>query len=158
MKFQSRIKETIFVSEITPEQSYMFDQDLKTGLSIIWNTTNQARLMIDNELITIEEDCAIFLTEFHRIDEFQFEKMNVIQFNRPFYCIDQHDHETGCKGLLFYGASNIPKIAIPNDKKRQFEVLWEVLMMEMGERDNPQNLHASGCKTKAPGYQARPLR
>jgi len=113
----------------------MFDQDLKTGLSIIWNIQGQARLMIDNEVITIEEDCAIFLTEFHQIDEFHFEKMNVIQFNRSFYCIDDHDHETGCKGLLFFGGAKIPKIAIPEEKKKQFRLLWEVFKMEMEETD-----------------------
>lgn len=136
MKFQTKINETIFVSEITPDRDYMFDQDLKTGLSIIWNTENEARLMIDNEVITIGEDCAIFLTEYHQIDAFQFERMNVIQFNRPFYCIEDHDMETGCKGLLFFGSSHIPKIIIPDERKRQFRILWEIFQMEMEERDN----------------------
>ena len=54
MKFQTKINESIFVSEIVPERSYMFDKDLKTGLSIIWNTKGQARLMIDNQVINIE--------------------------------------------------------------------------------------------------------
>lgn len=135
MKFQSKINETIFVSEIVPERSYMFNQDLKSSLSIIWNTKKEARLMIDNEIVIIEKDCAIFLTEFHRIDNFQFERMNVIQFNRPFYCIDVHDNETSCKGLLFFGASNIPKIAIPKARKKQFELLWEITLMEMEESD-----------------------
>ena len=48
MKFQSKIEETLFVSEIFPERRYMFNQDLKTGLSIIWNTGKQASFMIDN--------------------------------------------------------------------------------------------------------------
>ncbi len=77
----------------------------------------------------------MFLTEYHQIDDFQFEKMNVIQFNRPFYCIENDDHEIGCKGLLFFGASNIPKIEIPNDRKRQFQLLWDVFMMETEESD-----------------------
>ncbi len=47
MKFQTAINETIFVSEIMPERSYMFDQDLKTGHSIVWNTGEKARFMID---------------------------------------------------------------------------------------------------------------
>ena len=134
MKFQTKIDETIFVSEITPERNYMFDQDLKTGLSIIWNTKGKAHLMIDNEVVIIEEDCAIFLTEYHQIDDIQFERMNVVQFNRPFYCIEDHDAETGCKGLLFFGASHIPKITIP--KERKFDILWEIFQMEMEEKDD----------------------
>lgn len=136
MKFRTKINETIFVSEITPERDYMFDQDLKTGLSIIWNTKSEAHLMIDNEVVILEEDCAIFLTEYHQIDDIQFERMNVIQFNRSFYCIEDHDQETGCKGLLFFGSSHIPKIKIPKERKRQFLILWEIFQMEMEERDN----------------------
>jgi len=136
MKFESKINEIFFVSEVVPERSYMFDKDLKTGLSIIWNTGRKARIKIDNEIVIIEKDCAIFLTEFHQIDDFQFDRMNVIQFNRPFYCINDHDKETGCKGLLFYTASNIPKIAIPKEKKKQFELLWQVTLLEMEEIDS----------------------
>ncbi len=136
MKYQTKINETIFVSEIVLERSYMFDKDLKTGLSIIWNTGATAQMMIDQEKVTIETDCAIFLTEFHQIDDFQFDRMNVIQFNRPFYCIDKHDQETGCKGLLFYGSSHIPKISIPRERKKQFKLFWEILLMEMEETDS----------------------
>ncbi|MFT5165998.1 MAG: AraC family transcriptional activator of pobA [Saprospiraceae bacterium] len=135
MKFQSKINETIFVSEILPERSYMFDQDMKTGLSIIWNTGSTARFMIDNEVVEIKKDCIIFLTEFHKIDHFQFEKMNVVQFNRPFYCVEDHDSEVGCRGLLFFGASGIPKIEIPKEKKKQFNLIWEIFLMEMDEMD-----------------------
>lgn len=135
MKFQTDIDETIFVSEVTPEQDYMFDKDLKTGLSIIWNRKNTASLMINHQMITLNENCALFLTEYHEIDSIHFERMNVIQFNRPFYCIRDSDEETGCKGLLFFTGSYIPKISIPDDKLRQFELLWEIFVMEIREND-----------------------
>ena len=48
MKFQGQINETIFVSEILPERSYMFNQDLKTGLSVVWNAGKTAHFIIDN--------------------------------------------------------------------------------------------------------------
>ena len=135
MKFQTKIDETIFISEIIPERSYMFDHDLKTGLSIIWNTGSKAQFMIDKEQITIDKNCIIFLTEYYNIDEFQFEKMNVIQFNRQFYCIE-NDHDLGCRGLLFFGGAEIPKISLPKSRLKQFELLWEVMLMEIDEMDD----------------------
>ena len=135
MKFSSQTEETLFVSEIFPERRYMFNQELKTGLSIIWNTGAKAVFNIDQQKVEIDEHCIIFLTEFHRIDSFEFEKMNVLQFNRGFYCIENHDNEVGCKGLLFFGASSIPKINVPKEKLRQFTLLWEILTMEMDEHD-----------------------
>ncbi|MCR9290161.1 MAG: helix-turn-helix domain-containing protein [Bacteroidetes bacterium] len=135
MRFQTPINESIFVSKIVPERSYMFDKELKTGLSIIWNTGKEARFMIDDEIITIQKDCVIFLTEYYQIDDFQFEEMNIIQFNRPFHCVDEHNDELGCKGLLFFGGAHVPKIIIPKERRRHFELLWEVFLIEIDEID-----------------------
>lgn len=136
MKYTSPLDETIFVSEIFPERRYMFNHDLRTGLSIIWNTGKEAQFMIDDEVIFVNTNCIIFLTEFHRITEFSFEKMNILQFNRPFFCVQERDNEINCKGLLFFGASGIPKITIPPEKLASFQALWDVLVMEMEEMDN----------------------
>lgn len=135
MKFESSLNETIFISPITPEESYMFRNDLKSGLSIIWNRGEKASLMIDKQNIELNRDCIIFLTEFHKIDRFQFEKMNIIQFNRPFYCIENDDSEVGCRGLLFFGASDIPKIILQEGNRKPFLLLWEIMEMEMEESD-----------------------
>ena len=135
MRFQTKIDETLFLSEIVSERKYMFDADLKMGLSVIWNTGKKAEFMIDNELMTINKNCIIFLSEFYNIDNFNFERMNVIQFNRQFYCIEDND-ELGCRGLLFFGESHVPKIVIPKNRIKQFELLWEVFLIEMDERDD----------------------
>ena len=135
MKFKSSIDETIFVSEIFPERSYMFDQDLKTGLSIIWNSGAPALFEVDGVERQLHENCLIFLTEYHTIGRFEFERLNVIQFNRLFYCVEEDDSEIGCKGLLFFGAAEVPKIIIPKERKKQFSLLWEIFMMEIEESD-----------------------
>ena len=133
MKFQSNINEVLFISEITPQQKHMFNQDLKTGLSIIWNVADTAVFKVDGKKISIERNCAIFLTEFHVLEDFNFEKLNVIQFNRPFYCVEKHDSEVGCRGILFFGASDVPKIEIKGERLKQLQLIWEVFMMEMEE-------------------------
>ena len=135
-KFKGQINETIFLSEILPERSYMFNQDLKTGLSVIWNTGSTATFMIDNETVSIRNDEVVFLTEYHTIERFDFEKMNVLQFNQPFHCVEEKDSEVGCKGLLFFGTSQIPKIVIPSNKRKQFTLLWEIFQMEIEESDD----------------------
>ena len=38
--------------------------------------------------------------------------------------------------MLFFGASQIPKIVIPENRKKQFNLLWEVFLMEMEEMDD----------------------
>jgi AraC-like DNA-binding protein len=110
----------------------MFNHDLKTGLSVIWNKGKKARFMIDNEVVELGENCIIFITEFFVIDNFEFERMNVLQFNREFYCVQDND-ELGCRGLLFYGGAKIPKIIVPKAMVPVFEQLWEVFMVEIDE-------------------------
>ena len=49
-----------------------------------------------------------------------------------------HDTEVGCKGLLFFGASQLPVITIPDDDLLQFETLWTMFSIEMQSKDNLQ--------------------
>jgi len=136
MEFRSPIDEKILVAQVVPEQTYMFDQELDERLTILWNTGATATFVLDNQELEIEKNCVTFLTEFHKVEKLDFTQLNVIQFNRDFYCVREHDHETGCKGLLFYSTMTIPKLLIPEDKQRQFDTLWEVFEFEMEEQDN----------------------
>lgn len=136
MKFTGNRKEIIFANTLTPERLYMFKEDLNTGLSIIWNTGAKADFFIDNQIITLNTGCIIFLTEFHKITRFNFETLNVIQFNRSFHCVEKHDDDIGCKGLLFFGSSTVPKIVIPKISIKKFYTMWELLYMELEEEDS----------------------
>lgn len=136
MLYKGTLNEYLFVSEISPERRYMFNQDLETGLSVLWNTGAPFTITIDNIPYEIKENCFVFLTNFHKIKDFDFQKLRVIQFNRPFYCVENHDSDVGCKGLLFFGASSVPKIEIKTDGIQSFEILWKVFEMEIEQRDN----------------------
>jgi hypothetical protein len=62
----------------------------------------------------------------------------LIHFNRAFYCIADHDSEVGCKDF-FFGASQFPKITIPNEELEKFEILWKMFAIEMESKDDLQN-------------------
>ncbi|MEM9328514.1 MAG: helix-turn-helix domain-containing protein [Bacteroidota bacterium] len=136
MHFKTPGGATFFAAEITSEARYMFNQDLRTGLSIIWNTGRPAMFMIDREELSLDTGCIMFLTEYHRVDDFEFDAMNVVQFNREFYCVEQDDAEVGCRGMLFFGALNIPKVQLPAHQFRRFQVFWDALMLEMEDDDD----------------------
>lgn len=136
MIFKGKLEEYLFVSEIVPERMYMFNQDLKTGLSVIWNIGTKVKIVIDSQPLTIEKNCLLFLTSFHTIQKIEFEKLRVIQFNQPFYCVENHDSDVGCKGLLFFGASTVPKIQIGKEEKKQFDLIWKILEMEIDQMDD----------------------
>ena len=136
MRYIGNQNQILFIGSIVPERAYMFREELKTSLSVIWNTKKNADFVIDNQKISLGKNCILFLTEFHKVKEYNFDELNIIQFNRDFYCIEQNDNDLGCKGLLFFGASSIPKIIIPQKKIEHFSMLWQILMMEMEENDS----------------------
>ncbi|HAA15322.1 MAG TPA: AraC family transcriptional regulator [Cytophagales bacterium] len=136
MKFQTATDEFFFASGISPEESYMFDEDLRTGLTIAWNTGHEAMFMIDKQTLSLPRHCLMFLTEHHRVDRFTFTEMNVIQFNRPFYCVEEDDSEVGCKGVLFFGASSIPQVHLPSDQEGYFQLIWDSMQMEIEEMES----------------------
>jgi AraC family transcriptional activator of pobA len=67
------------------------------------------------------------------------DKVRLIRFNRAFYCITEHDSELSCKGILFFGASQFPKISIPDEELEKFEILWRMFAIEMVSKDDLQN-------------------
>ncbi len=80
----------------------------------------------------------VFLTEFHKVDISNVEDINIIRFNRYFYCINNHDSEIGCKGVLFFGASQVPIINLNEENIKKFELLWSVFLAELKNKDEMQ--------------------
>lgn len=62
----------------------------------------------------------------------------VIQFNREFYCIQDHDQEVSCNGILFNGALPAPVLVLNQEEQRSFGILLEVMTEEFNQRDEVQ--------------------
>jgi AraC-like DNA-binding protein len=62
----------------------------------------------------------------------------VIQFNREFYCVQDHDHEVSCNGILFNGALSTPMLILDKAEQRSFNLLLEVIKEEFNHRDEVQ--------------------
>lgn len=62
----------------------------------------------------------------------------VIQFNREFYCIQDHDHEVSCNGILFNGALLAPILGLNELEQRSFGILLEVMTEEFAQHDDVQ--------------------
>jgi AraC family transcriptional regulator, transcriptional activator of pobA len=107
-------------------------------LRIYWNQATDATFEVDGVMLTVQPNELLFLTEYHRFIPQAAANGRLFRFNRPFYCLDNHDHEVGCKGLLFFGASNLPKVTLAAPDLEIFELLWRVFGIELASRDNLQ--------------------
>ncbi len=138
MVFHGPADEYLSLEQITKNNQYMLQQPIPSGLSILWNLESEACVIVDGMEYCLAPNQLMFTTEFHRIDATGARDLRLIRFNRPFYCIIDHDAEVSCKGILFFGASNVPVINIPQEEIEKFDLLWKMFSIELETKDSLQ--------------------
>lgn len=138
MKFIGSTTEYLHLEAVGKNNCDILTQTIESALSIVWFKTGNNELKIDGQLYSFKENQIVFLTEFHRVEIKSIDAARFLRFNRPFYCVLDHDNEVGCKGVLFFGASQLPIIKIPRPDKEKFETLWDMFEIEMQSNDDLQ--------------------
>lgn len=112
----------------------------KDTISILWNQNNTpVTLEIDNTIIELQSNQLITTTYLHYVSYQKTEKpLTAFMFNRPFYCIRDHDSEVSCNGILFFGTQELPIVTIPKDQERKFSTLYEIFIDEFSTSDKIQ--------------------
>ena len=124
--------------DITQNNCDLIKSSRRSELSLLWFTTDNNQLKVDYVDHVFNTNNLTFITEFHKIELDKIVGLKLLRFNKPFYCILDHDSEVGCKGVLYYGASNLPIIEIPTDDIEILETVWRVLYMELESKDSLQ--------------------
>lgn len=138
MLYTGQINEFLRLDDVNTLNCFLLKEKISEGLSIIW-TLEDLIIKVDGEEKKFQANEILFLTEFHTIEILKIESVRLVRFNRAFYCISEHDNEVGCKGILFFGASQLPKIAIPENELEKFETLWKMFSIEMDSIDDLKN-------------------
>ena len=138
MKYKGRNREYFEVVEIDESNCEILKSLGSHELSLVWFTSDQNVLKIDSTEYNFQENDIISLTEFHQIEVIQVHTAKLLRFNRPFYCILDHDSEISCKGILYYGASTLPVIKPEPDQLEILVTVWKMLSIEMMTSDNLQ--------------------
>lgn len=138
MEFKGNTHEYLRLEEITPNNCFIANEIIESGLTLLWTTAAGNRIKIDGKDYVFENNEIICLTEFHHTEVKQVTSMRMVRFNRSFFCIIDHDSEVGCRGILFFGASQLPVFSIPAVEVEKFDILWRMFLVEMQSRDDLQ--------------------
>lgn len=138
MKISGKIDDFIELDELSSNSCFIFSEIEPSSLTILWFQSNDNILIVDGEEHIFNKNQIAFFTEFHKVKVVRKGVTNFLRFNRPFFCIIDHDSEVSCKGILFFGASQLPVISIPNDQIEHFNTLWQMFKIEMTSQDNLQ--------------------
>lgn len=107
--------------------------------TFIWNQGASKQWEIDLIPVEIPSSTIFSLSPGQTLSiEGPSEDCIVIQFNREFYCVQDHDHEIACNGMLFNGVLSTPMLILNDDEKRSFDVLLEVIKEEFNNQDEVQ--------------------
>lgn len=138
MKITGDINDFIELKELDVPDCGIFDAPEESSLTVIWFKEDNNHFVIDGIPYAFNKNQIVFLTEFHQVKVVQKEVSRFLRFNRSFYCVVDHEHEVSCRGLLFYGASNVPVVTIPENEIEHFKLVWKMFMIEMKSKDNLQ--------------------
>ncbi|HMP26289.1 MAG TPA: helix-turn-helix domain-containing protein [Saprospiraceae bacterium] len=138
MVFSGATQEYLLLETVAAHNAHLLTDRVPDGLTLLWNTAGTTRLLVDDVPCAVQEHQILFLTELHRVEVLEVGVARLVRFNRAFYCIIDHDSEVSCKGILFFGASEVPMVEIPAAEVEKFDILWQMFSMEMQSHDQLQ--------------------
>jgi AraC-like DNA-binding protein len=138
MEFKGNTNEYIELVHINQQNCQLITETVEDALSIIWFETSNNQLVVDGVTHAFNQNEVAFLTEFHKIQTKKIDRIRFLRFNKPFYCVIENDVEVGCRGALFFGASQLPVINVPPNEIEKFEILWKMFEIEMCSSDHLQ--------------------
>lgn len=138
MEIVGKSDEYLLLSSLKNTDNSLVNKNNESSLSVYWNRNKDTVLYIDGIKQILKPNQILFLTEFHYVGIQEIDEINILKFNRYFYCINNHDSNIGCKGLLFFGSNQLPIITLDEINIKKFELLWSVFLTEMEYVDELQ--------------------
>jgi len=112
----------------------------KKGLyKIVWCRENEAEIQIDGYSVHLKKDQVIFCTPLN-VMKFDQENEGIISFvfNKEFFCIQTHDDQVSCNGLLFFGSSQPQIVSLEEKEKKLFNMIFDFFEEEFSIKDHIQ--------------------
>ncbi|RMA66167.1 helix-turn-helix domain-containing protein [Ulvibacter antarcticus] len=139
MKFSEFNTEAMFqIGDESLLEKYRVGEQLGV-FTFIWARQNSARVIVDNIPIRIPQHSILALTPLQFLQFEAGKDLIVYQFNRSFYCIQDHDKEVGCAGSLFFGDMYSPIIPLDDKEQKSYSALHSVFIEEFENKDAIQS-------------------
>ena len=139
-KFTEKPLNTVFAITDDYEKDEYQIKEWTDTIKILWNRSDEPiDIRLDDISISLQPNQ---ITTTTYLQYFSIQKANTgltaLLFNRSFYCIQDHDAEVSCNGIIFFGTQDIPVITLDKKEQRKFSLLYEVLVDEFQTKDKVQ--------------------
>lgn len=95
-------------------------------------------ISVDFKIYELEKPALFFVNsnQFLTIIKATNEPAHLIYYNRDFYCVQIHDAEVACDGLLFNNLFEIPKVAFDESEMANVKLLFSQIKEEIELKDS----------------------
>lgn len=138
MIYRGLTNEYLQLENIHSNNCFVQKNATESSLTFLWFEDQGNKINIDSINYQFNKNQIVCLTEFHKVDISDVCKAKMIRFNRSFYCVVDHDSEVGCKGILFFGASQLPILNIPDMEIEKFQAIWKMFEIELQSKEEHQ--------------------
>lgn len=138
MKYQGKHNEFFELQSINHHNCHLLKENQDEVLRLLWFTSDGNEICIDGEQFTFNTNEIVSLTQYHHLSYKYIDTINLLRFNRQFYCVIDHDSEVGCKGVLYYGAAKTPVLLAQNTQLEILKTAWRMSVLEFEMKDEMQ--------------------
>jgi AraC-like DNA-binding protein len=119
-------------SEHSLEEHYLNSIDEHIKILFI---PKDACIQVDFHNFTLEADALLFINPKVLLKPCQTSGGQLIHFNRDFYCVEIHDGEVACDGILYNNVFEVPFIALNASQSKEFQTILKEVRLEMEADD-----------------------
>lgn len=138
MEFHGKDNEYLRLEIVKPQNSEILALARERSLTVLWFKSGVNELYVDGEEYVFKKNQVAFFTEFHKVNPKKIDSIRYLRFNQDFYCVQDNDIEVACKGMLFFGASELPVVDIPDDDLITLDTVWSLFNLEIQSPDHMQ--------------------
>ncbi|MCL7752399.1 helix-turn-helix domain-containing protein [Polaribacter sp. Z022] len=134
-------KETFSVSTVQFEKACTIDHSVQqNAYSIYWIQEGTGTYNIDFESYTFNDNVLFFLSpgQVFTVDSEQIKTAYKLTFVRDFYCIQTHDAEVACNGILFNNIYETPFVKPCQKETAKLNFILESLIEEFQQNETAQ--------------------
>nr|WP_315243640.1 helix-turn-helix domain-containing protein [uncultured Flavobacterium sp.] len=98
----------------------------------------QSKIQVDFQEFQIETDSLLFINPkvIIKPSETEFRGEQLLHFNRDFYCIEIHDQEVACDGILYNNVFEVPFIQLNESQSADIQKIIREIQSEMTDEDS----------------------
>ena len=134
-------KDLFSLSVVQFEKACTFNKPKQTdAYSIYWIKQGKGTYNIDFESYTFNDNVLLFLSpgQIFSVDSEEIKEAYKLTFVRDFYCIQIHDSEVACNGILFNNVYETPFVKPCERDTKKLSFILESLIDEFNQNETAQ--------------------